>query len=241
MHSAPFHFDFDVEVFEKASAEAGKERRIGGFVSTDHLDRQGEVLIQEGLDFDPFLTKGWFNDNHSPDTDGVIGYPEFAELRTMPGGMHKGWYVEGYLLKPDRANGIWDLATELQKHDRKLGFSVEGGILKRDDENAKQVRKAVVREVAITKCPVNTATALNVLAKSLSAGSAISAPAVAPGEGFPLRTESLEGLSEEEKKKRKKRLTKSEAITLLMRAQPKLAREYAERIIDYALRWHPAT
>jgi len=232
-----FNFDLDVEVFEKASAEAGKERRIGGFVSTDHLDRQGEVLIQEGLDFDPFLTKGWFNDNHSPDTDGVIGYPEFAELRTLPGGLHKGWYVEGYLLKTPRADGIWNLATELQKHDRKLGFSVEGSIGERDASNSKQVRKAIVREVAVTKCPVNTKTALNVLAKSLSAGSAVANPGPVPGDGFAMRTESLEG---DEKKRKKKRFKKSEAIELLVRAHPRISRAYATQIIDYALRYHPA-
>ena len=234
-----FNFDFDVEVFEKASAEAGKERRIGGFVSTDHLDRQGEVLIQEGLDFDPFLTKGWFNDNHSPDTDGVIGYPEFAELRTLPGGLHKGWYVEGYLLKTARADRIWDLANDLQKHDRKLGFSVEGAIVGRDDSNPKTVKTAIVREVAVTKCPVNTATALNVLAKSLSAGSAVAAPAAAvPGDGFALRTESLEG--GRKKKRKKKRYKKSEAVDLLVRSHPRISPAYAERIIDYALRYHPA-
>lgn len=234
-----FQFDVDVEVFEKASAAAGKERRIGGFVSTDHLDRQGEVLIQDGLDFDPFLSKGWFNDNHSADTDGVIGYPEFAEMRPLPGGEHKGWYVEGYLLKTDRATRIWDLAKDLQKHDRKLGFSVEGSILDRDEDDSRTVRKAIVREVAITKCPVNTATALNVLAKSLSAGSAIANPGTAPGEGFPLRVESLDG-EEKKKKKRRKRFKKSEAIALLMDAHARITLAHAERIVDYALRWHPA-
>jgi len=234
--NSPFAFDFDVEVFEKASAAAGKERRIGGIISTDHLDRQGEVLIAEGLDLDPFLSKGWFNDNHSPDTDGVVGYPEFAELRTLPGGLHKGWYVEGYLLKTDRATRIWDLAKDLQKHDRKLGFSVEGGITERDTNDSKKVRKAVVREVAITKCPVNVETALEVLVKSLSAGSAGVNPGAVPGEGFALRTEALEA----KKKKKKRRFRKSEAINLLMRANPRVTREHATKIIDYALRHHRA-
>lgn len=233
-----FNFDFAFEVFEKASPD-GKDRRIGGIVSTDHLDRQDEILLQDGLDFEPFLKAGWFNDNHDSSTDSVIGYPEKAELRSLPDG-RKGWYVEGYLLKgSERADRIWNLANALQKTDRRLGFSVEGSIVERDPSNPKTVRKAVVREVAITKCPVNTNTSLAVLAKSLSAGGSVTNPGTAPGNGFPLRTESLEG-GKPKKKKKAKRYSKSEAIRLLIKANPRITPEFAESIVGYAMRWHAA-
>jgi hypothetical protein len=237
-HEIPFQFDFDVEVFEKAGADPEKERRIGGIVSTDHMDRQGEVLLQEGLDFAPFLKGGWFNDNHNKATgDGLVGYPEFAEIRQLPEG-HKGWYVEGYLLKGHPpSDSLWTVANSLQKSGRRLGFSVEGGIVRRDHRNPKFVRKAIVKEVAITRCPVNDNTGLDVLVKSLSAGNAVSDPGVAPGEGFPLRTESLEA----KPKKKKKKLKKSEAVALLQRLNPTVSAEMAEHIVDYGLRWHPAT
>lgn len=234
----PFGFDFEFECFSKATAVEGRERRIGGIVSTDHLDRQQEVLLQDGLDFSPFLKSGWFNDNHDNSTDSVIGYPETAELRSLPDG-RKGWYVEGYLLKgSERADRIWDLANALQKTDRRLGFSVEGSIVERDPSNPSHVKKAIVREVAITKCPVNTNTSLGVLAKSLSAGSAVTNPGTAPGEGFPLRTESLEG--EGKKKKKRKLYSKSEAAALLKAANSKVSDELAEKIVNYAARWHAA-
>lgn len=239
-----FRFDIPIEAIMKSGPD-GKERRIGGICTTDQMDRQMETILQDGLDFDPFLKGGWFNDNHDASTDAVLGYPDTAELKELSSG-HKGWYVEGHLLKTDRANKIWELANDLQKHDRKLGFSVEGRILQRDPDDPRKIKKAVVTEVAITKCPVNPGTALSVLAKSLSAGSAIVNPGASPGEGFPLRVESLEGVSREDedkkkkKKKKRRRLTKSEAITILKAMHSGLTDEGAELIVSYAQRHYPA-
>lgn len=238
-----FHFEFAIETFEKASAGPGRERRIGGIVSTDHLDQQQEILLQEGLDFAPFLKSGWFNDNHSKETGAAVGYPERAELRTLPDG-RKGWYVEGYLLDNPRANSIWDLATSLERSGagRHLGFSVEGQILDRDPSNPGRVRKAIVREVAITRCPINDNTQLSVLAKSLSVGHAgPGGNSGVPGAAGPLTQESLESVAavdeeDEEKEKLKKKMSKSEAIALLVSRNPKLSKESAARIVEYAMR-----
>jgi hypothetical protein len=231
-----FAFDIEVEVFQKAGP-GEQDWRIGGIVSTDGLDRQGERLIQEGLDFSPFLKGGWFNDNHQSDTASAVGYPTAAELRTLPDG-RKGWYVEGYLLKGyEPAKKLWELANALQKSDRRLGFSVEGSILERDVTDPKTVRKAVVREVAITRCPVNTDTTLSVLAKSLAAGH--SAPTGEPGDGAPLKPQSIEADTNpppDKKRKRKKRMTKSEAVDLMCELQPRLSRRVAETIVNFAMR-----
>jgi len=238
LEATPFKFDIAVECFEKAGADPSKERRIGGIVSTGDIDRQGERLIQKGLDFSPFLKGGWFNDNHDHSTEALVGYPDKCELRELPDG-EQGWYVEGYLLKGhQRSDNLWNIAQALQKSDRRLGFSVEGQIEERDVADPKIVRKATVREVAITRCPVNTNTGLDVLAKSLSAGSAVSDPGTAPGEGFPLRTESLEG---GKKKKKKKLYRKSEAIERLRAIRPGLDGALAEKIVAYAMKWHAET
>jgi hypothetical protein len=241
--SRPFHLEFEFETFEKAGAPEGRERRIGGIVSTDDLDRQQEVLIQEGLDFGPFLKSGWFNDNHAKDTGAAVGFPELAELRTLPNG-RKGWYVEGYLLKGhQRADSIWELATSLERSGagRRLGFSIEGSIEERDPNNPKTVRKAVVREVAITRCPINESTQLSVLAKSLSAG-AVGSQGGTPGDGAPLRVESLEGGTEDEEERKKAKslkrsLTKGEAVRLLRGlSKGRMAWSTAARIVEYATR-----
>lgn len=248
MHGTPFHFEVEFETFEKASAAPGTERRIAGIVSTDHLDKQSEVLIQEGLDFGPFLKGGYFNDNHLKETGKAVGYPEKAELRQLPDG-RKGWYVEGYLLKGHpAADEIWSLATALERSGapRRLGFSVEGSILERDPANPRTVKKAIVREVAITRCPVNDKTSLTTLAKSLSAGHgvAVGGGPSAPGDAAPLRTEALEGVEparpEPEPKKKRKRMKKSEAVLFLMGRNPRLTKAHAERIVEYAIKHHPA-
>lgn len=247
----PFHFDTDVEVFEK-SGEGDKERRIGGFVTTADLDQHGERLIQDGLDFSHFLSKGWFNDNHSRDTAGIVGYPELAERRVKDG--QDGWYVEGYMLKGHkRADELWELANALQKSGRRLGYSVEGKILERQGEDGSTVARALVKNVAITNCPVNDKTALEVLAKSLDvmnkalavgpanpAGPA-GAP-VTPGGGAPLIPESLDT---GRKKKRKKGecededlnprsaqggLTKSAGVAFILTRAPHLSVDAAERL-----------
>lgn len=236
-----FSFAFAVDAVEKSS-DGRDGRFIAGFVSTDHLDRQGETLIQEGLDFRPFLKKGWFNDNHDAATDALVGYPTMAELRPIEKGGHKGWYVEGELLKGDgttRADKLWQLAKSLQKSDRRLGFSVQGSITERDTKNPKLVKKALVSEVAITRCPVNTATGLDLLAKSLSAGegSAVAGEQT-PGSAKPLKMESLEGAPP--KKKKKKRMRKSVAVQFLRKLQPKLSPRLAEIVVEHSARNYPA-
>lgn len=244
MHKRSFNLEFEFETFEKASAVEGRERRIGGIVSTDHLDRQQEKLIQEGLDFGPFLKSGWFNDNHGKDTGAAVGFPEIAEMRDLPDG-RKGWYVEGYLLKGHtRADAIWDLATSLERSGsgRRLGYSVEGQILERDPSDPSTVRKAVVREVAITRCPVNDNTSLTTLAKSLSVGSGSTSGGV-PGDGGPLRVESLEAKDPDEDEKKKKlarKMSKSEAIAFLMGRNDKCTEEFATRLVEYAMRLESA-
>lgn len=233
--STPFHIEFEFETFEKASAPDGRHRRIGGWVSTQDLDKQGEVLIQQGLDFAPFLKGGWFNDNHLKQTGKAVGYPEIAELRHNPDGT-PAWYVEGYLLEGHPpADEIWSMATALERSGapRRLGFSVEGTIIDRDPADPRTVRKAIVREVAITRCPVNDRTQMNVLAKSLSAGHAVANPGPSPGEGFALRPESLEAAP---KKKRKKTMTKSEATALLLEREPRLSEKTASAIVEFAMR-----
>lgn len=239
--NSDFHFEFEVDAFEKAKPDGGTGRFIGGFVSTDHMDREQETVIQEGLDFSPFLEKGWFNDNHDKATDALVGYPTMAGILPYPDDkMHKGWYVEGELLEGDgstRADRLWKLAQSLKKAgQRKLGFSVEGGVSERTGPNNKTVRRGIVREVAITRCPINTKTSLDVLAKSLAVGHGGPHGDPSPGDAGPLTQESLES----KKKKKKKKITKSAAVILLQKINPNVSPSLAKRIVDYTARHYAA-
>lgn len=156
--------------------------RIAGIVTTDRPDQQGDTIIQDGLDFSYFLSKGWYNDNHSSKTADILGYPErvqyFEKGSKLPDGSIASancHWAEGYLL-PDYepSQRIWNLGQSLQKagNGRSLGFSVEGKIKKRGGPGRKIIAKAEVRNVAITNCPVNTDTKMVTLAKSLHAATA---------------------------------------------------------------------
>lgn len=262
----PFDFEIPLRFFEKADAGAGKMRRIGGIISTERPDRQGETILQRGLDFTDFMKNGWYNDNHSRETDGILGYPEliktFRSGQALPdGSMASGnvTYAEGYLLNTKKADRIWELGQALQGTGRSLGFSVEGGIQKRVGPNKKTIAKAKVRNVAITNCPVNDDSRLDILAKSLMAveqaddgalikalgmgttNGALSHPAgPQSGEtaGQVLATESLETdvkpvvATEDEKDKVVKSLTDVEAVAWVLSQRPGISLTDAGRIVD---------
>lgn len=176
----PFSFEMPVSFFEKADAPDGQQRRIGGIASLESKDKQDEELLARGLDFTEFVDDGWFNDNHSKKTDDILGYPEgtnlFKKGDKLPSGEHApaaGHWVEGYLLEGHPpADRIWTLGKALAKTRRRLGFSVEGKVLKRagvSKSGGKVVARAKVRNVAITNCPVHPGAHMEVLAKSLQA------------------------------------------------------------------------
>jgi hypothetical protein len=237
-----FDFDTGAVLFEKADAEPGKTRRIAGIITTENVDQQQEVILTKGLDLDPWIAHGWYNDNHSKKTTDILGYPEsyqvFQKGDSLPNGdlaPANGIWAEGYLLDTPKANEIWDLGKALAQTGRRLGFSVEGSIQKREGKLSKTVARAVVRNVAITNCPVNTDSKLEVLAKSLQAvedsdpddvekalAMGPANPGAAPEGGAVLATESLESDPKEMKRRKKeaeksekKLLTKAEAVSFV--------------------------
>jgi hypothetical protein len=172
--------------------------RIGGLVSSAKLDSQSERILQEGLDFKQFMDRGWYNDNHGQATTDNVGYPTAAKHvrkgQRLPNGQRAkraGWWTEGYLLNTERGRKLFDMAKALETTPRSLGFSIEGKVVERDPTSPHVIKRARVRNVAITACPVNTDTELALLTKSLQAGSSVASPGASAGEGFPLRTEEL--------------------------------------------------
>ena len=208
MSEIDFKIHVPLEAFEKGDDPDGNTMRIGGIVSTDSLDKEQEEIVQEGLDFNPFLNEGWFNDNHSKETTGVVGYPTSAvyvqkgqKLPTGKRARTNGWWADGYLLNTPKGRELFGLARSLESTPRRLGFSIEGKVGQRDPRNSKRILKGTVRNVAVTHCPINTDTELFAFAKALTAGSAVSNPGASPGEGFPLRAESLEGSPKRRRKR----------------------------------------
>lgn len=190
MDANQFNFYLPMDVI-KSDADTTDEWRIGGFASTANEDRQGDEIIQKGLDISDFVNHGWFNYDHNSEI--ILGYPDKTKCEIVK----KGFYVEGTLLKGiDQARTIWNTAVALQKSgtDRRLGFSVEGKILKRNNQG--QIVKAKVYNVAITPNPVNTDCTWTALVKSFTTDAADLTKSLEAGHGdangSPLIPEDLE-------------------------------------------------
>ena len=156
-----FCFSLDMDI---TKAEGPEDRRvIRGYASTCDQDRQGESLLQKGLDIQDFVNHGYFNYDH--DNSIILGYP-YPTCRVDSNGM----WVKGELFKGLPASDkIWDLAVALKKGGapRKLGFSVEGKVEKREGS---RILKARIYNVAITTNPVNTNCTWDAVVKSFGAG-----------------------------------------------------------------------
>lgn len=155
-----FRFSVDADIVKSDTGEEGR-RLIRGYASTEDEDRQGEYLVQKGLDISDFIKYGYFNYDH--DNSIILGYP-LPTCRID----EKGFWVEGELLKGiPMADRIWELAVALKKSNapRKIGFSVEGKVLERDGN---RIVKAKIYNVAITTNPVNTSCSWEAVVKSFS-------------------------------------------------------------------------
>ncbi len=152
---------------EISKSEDG-EWKIAGLASTDAVDRQGERIMQKGVDLTPIEQKqGFFNfdhDNSPENTIGAIdGYNQSQE----------GLYVHGRLFKNHtKAKAVYEIMSSLGKSDQgRVGLSVEGKVLERDKENPSVITKCQIKNVAVTLNPVNTNTYADIV-KSMS-GAAI--------------------------------------------------------------------
>jgi hypothetical protein len=138
---------------------------IRGVVSTDDTDFEGERVEQRGLDWSYFLKNGWFNHEHRPGPEAILGHPLKIEQ-----GEHSTT-VEGvlYLEKP-LAKEIYTTAVAMRKAggDRSLGFSIEGQVTARNNEDTKVILGARVINCAITAHPMNPNTNLEVIARSMT-------------------------------------------------------------------------
>ncbi len=108
----PFTVNCPISFYKSASSGPKRSRRIGGMVTTETRDRQNEIVLQKGLDFTSFLAHGWFNDNHSRDTDAVLGYPDKVAFFRFPTARARRRTVIGpkaTCSKPiePRASGSW--------------------------------------------------------------------------------------------------------------------------------------
>lgn len=211
--------------------------RLGGIASTSDKDADGEFLDPQGFDIKPLLESGMVNWHHQakgqPAT--IIGEPTKAEIRK------EGLYIETDLYASSQiAHDVWELAKTLE-HDsktRRLGYSIEGKVVKRKSDNPKDpgykhIDKAIITGVAITHMPKNPKTFANIIKGEIddeledeettkTEGAETEEKSLDTETGAALKRESLLGAP--------KFLTKGEAIDRIFRDIPGISIEKSEKV-----------
>jgi hypothetical protein len=163
-----FKFWCPVEIEKAIDETTGQEiMRLGGIASTADQDSDGEFLDPKGFDIRPLIESGMVNWHHQAKTAPatIVGEPSKAEIRK------EGLYIETDLYPSSAvARDIWTLAQTLEKDSktRRLGYSIEGKVVKRKSNDKKspdynKIVKAIITGVAITHQPKNPKTFANII------------------------------------------------------------------------------
>lgn len=159
-----FEFFVPAEIRKSEPGELKDTKRwIQGIASTDHVDLQDEIVVQSGIDTSYFLKYGYINDDHKPGPEHKVGEP--TEARSTKAGL----WIKAFLYEGDgteRCDYWWSMLERLERSgsDRKVGFSIQGKIMRREGNS---ILKCWLQDVAITASPVNTHTWAEVV-KSLT-------------------------------------------------------------------------
>lgn len=158
--------DFKFVIPAEIQKSKDGEWRVSGLASTSNIDRQGEIIVPEGIDATPIAKgKGFFNWDHSNTPEDTVGVLDSYKKST--GGM----YVEGRLFKNHtRAKAVYEIMSSLNKGDvGRVGMSVEGKVLERDPNNPAIIKRCLIKNIALTMNPVNQDTFADIV-KSMSSG-----------------------------------------------------------------------
>lgn len=197
-------FSFFAPAYLAKSGSAKTTPRVGGIISTERKDADGETILTKGLELD-YFTGGfgkikYEHDNElSKEPENIIGFPDVAIKKS------NGLHFEGDLIPfegiPDdqltpqaktskAAHGLLKAIEQWNKEHpdkpQKVGWSIEGEYLKRSNGT---VHKARITNVVLTTKPKNTGTFATII-KSLEVGYAMS-PETKSGFGATA-TESIE-------------------------------------------------
>lgn len=138
--------------------------KVSGLASSPSIDRQGEVIVPDGIDATPIdQGKGFFNFDHDNSPESTLGTLDSYKKSSS------GFHVQGRLFKNhSRAKAVYEIMSSLGKADKgRVGMSVEGKVIERDMINPKIIKRCVIKNVALTLNPVNQDTYADII-KSMS-------------------------------------------------------------------------
>jgi hypothetical protein len=194
--AASFRLWSPIDVVEKGDVDSTRRGRIEGIASSEAIDADKEVVVQKGLDWGWFMTKGFVSLEHPLGVHNIVGEPIEVSPVTLTDGVEATKITCDLLLDDPAAKSIYDKARTLKKADskRKLGFSIEGRVIERDGNT---INKAEVVSVAISAVPKNPLTWFEPIMASQFWRSLVGYPQQGmpfSGEFAPLAVQSMQGV-----------------------------------------------
>lgn len=202
------HFG-EMDLIKAETKEGVTAYHFAGVCSTPDKDREGEALLQEGLNFDNFNSSGEFNWNHVPHL--LVGYPNGKGAYFDQG----IWKAQGIIIPGLEVARGYNTDQIVQQHNqiKKAGLkkglcmSVEGKVKERS-LCGKYVKKAEIWNIALTFRPVNPNCTVELLAKSMDGKARIIEnddfyKSLGMGQIAPFVKQDIEGGTPRQKIKRK--------------------------------------
>ena len=165
-------FSFGAEIVKAEQTQEG-DWIFEGIASLPGQDLQGEDVMPQGLEIDYLLGKGlppgaggYVNYDH--DATQIVGVPMDGKINS------NGFWLKWKALKtPFMAKVVEQMkAMKEAGWPRRYGMSIEGVVKERDANDPSKIKRAFIRNVALTPTPVHPGTFVD-FAKSLSAGASV--------------------------------------------------------------------
>jgi len=165
-------FRFSAALVKATPADDGTYT-LEGMASLPGTDLQHEEVDPQGLDIDYFLGKGlppgaggYINYDHNPET--MVGYPLDGKVGPQ------GFWIKWRTLDTPFVHRLVQQMQALEKAGwpRRYGMSIEGVVQDRDPADPRRIRRAFIRNVALTPTPVHPGTFVE-FAKSLAPGASV--------------------------------------------------------------------
>jgi hypothetical protein len=250
-----FHYNTRVQLV-KGKGEQGYDRMImKGIASNSGKDDDGHMLNPSGFDTSYFLQKGFINWNHEwkKNPMSIIGRPTSASINAQ-----NELEIEYRLFKGHKtAEEVYQLAEILDKNGEYLGLSIEGEVVETDPTNKNKITKARITDCAITPHPKNSGTVTKIIKANdfselvdfekmgkfeVSSEGRLLVKGATTETANEVMPESLEGepkkeIPEDEKEKKKKKISKSQVFDRLFSMNKNITLEQADKIYNYTLKF----
>lgn len=136
---------------KKASSKRNGIAELEGILATQSVDTEGETLFIKGLDISLLNTGyaqiNWWHQGKQ-DPGKVVGFIDEAHKTNNDTEVH----FKGHLINVEAGRKCYDLMQAMEEEGKKIGVSVEGAILLKEDS---KIYKAIAHGAALATQQIN--------------------------------------------------------------------------------------